>query len=302
MKTEMRARRNSNYLVTVVVPIFNMQDRLHNLFSWLPEASQLGFQVILVNNCCTDNTDLQLIQFIKLKNLKHVQLVKCDVPGPGVARDYGRKYSEGEFTLFWDSDDIGYPKVVQEILEQRSDFDLLVTSFETEPVKPVKFQNRNYEKQLCKFALNPGLWRCIVRSSVIEEISFGGSIMGEDQVFLARILSKNPDIQFSPLLTYKYFSDFPNQLTSNKQNLRGLRVSISEIALLLRYQPIKSEALLAIIYIKLCLTGIKLGNFGVKLSSLSTLTSFLILKFPAPLMRKSKWNLLLMVIKEDPDA
>jgi glycosyltransferase involved in cell wall biosynthesis len=230
--------------------------------------------------------------------------VECVTPGPGLARDFGSKYCEGEFTIFWDSDDIGYPKEVDEILRQGTEFDLLITAFDSEPTIETRPQNNDIQREeaLFKFLLKPGLWRCIIRSSIIKEISFGKSKMGEDQVFLARLLSKNPNIKFHSKVTYKYFRDLPDQLTSQRKSLQELGTSISEVATLLREKPIKSESLLATIYIKLCMSGIKRGNFKIKLDNLLKLLSFLFSTDYAFLPSRLRCGLVVKILRGDAHA
>ena len=254
-------------LISVIVPIHNMADRLANLFSWLGKADELRFQVILVCDRCTDLTKFQLETFIEDRKLANVAIVESQSPGPGSARNYGMKFIEGKYTLFWDSDDVGNPQETHELLRELRNCDVIVANYSTNKA-PIfaneKFISNDHGVNLSEFARNPGLWRCIFLSSSIEGLNFGSSNMGEDQVFLARLLVTNPEIEFHSSNVYKYFSGVPNQLTSIPSNISGLVDSTTAIKDVIQNIPSRYSILVMTIYAKLCFTGIKRGNLGIK--------------------------------------
>jgi glycosyltransferase involved in cell wall biosynthesis len=287
------------YLVSVVVPIFNMEGKLSNLFSWLPEANALGFQVILVCNCCIDGTRRELEDFTQTQNLGNVSIFECNEPGPGNARNFGKKLVSGEFILFWDSDDVGYPKAVQEILEKTQDFDLLLASSLTEPptlISRLELGTSEINK-LDEFSLNPGLWRCIFRANSIKSIKFGESRMGEDQVFLARVLATSPDIESNPGVIYKYLMNVPNQLTSKKENIAGLVSSVNLTKHLIYSTPNKYKIVTTVFTLRMLLTGIKMGTFDVKMRMAVITINFLLLLRIENVSRRKRFNSLLGIIR-----
>ena len=268
-------------LLSVIVPIHNMADRLANLFSWLRKADELRFQVILVCNQCTDFTKFQLESFIEEHKLVNVSIVECEESGPGRARNYGMKFIEGKYTVFWDSDDIGNPQETHELLTELQDCDVIVANYSTN--RPLilatdKFISNDRGVELSEFGRNPGLWRCIFLSSSIEGVYFGSSNMGEDQVFLARLLATNPEIEFHSSIVYKYFSGVPNQLTSVPSNISGLIDSIAAIKDVIHNMPSRYSTLVMTIYAKLCFTGIRRGNHRIKVHFFFELIRFFLSK------------------------
>jgi glycosyltransferase involved in cell wall biosynthesis len=288
-----------NYLVSIVVPIFNMEGKLSNLFSWLPEANALGFQVILVCNCCIDGTRKELENFTLTKKLSNVCIFVCDEPGPGNARNFGKEFASGEFVVFWDSDDVGYPKVVKQILEKIQDFDLLLASSITEPPKSNSCLGLDTSEinMLDEFSLNPGLWRCIFRANSIKSIKFGESRMGEDQVFLARLLATSPDIESNPGVIYKYLMNVSNQLTSKKENIVGLVSSVKITKHLIKSTPNRYQTVTTIFTLRMILTGIKMGTFDVKMRMVALAIKFLIFMRIENVSRRKRFNSLLSIIR-----
>jgi glycosyltransferase involved in cell wall biosynthesis len=277
MNFESKQKNASQTLITVIVPLHNMADRLSNLFLWLREADRLNFQVILVCNKCSDDTKSQLEKFINTWELKNALIVECEEIGPGNARNYGKIYTEGKFTLFWDSDDIGYPQKVIEIIHEAEGADALVANYSINMQNEASELGRISEYSFTTkndFMNNPGLWRIIFKSEAIQEINFGISRMGEDQVFISRFLATNPSLKFSHTYIYRYFIGIPNQLTSVKVNMDGLSLSLSEIKNTMLLAPLQYLTTIATFFIKMCLTGMKRGRFLLKV-----MLSFQLLKF-----------------------
>jgi hypothetical protein len=69
---------------------------------------------------------------------------------------------------------------------------------------------------------DPGIWRFVFKRELVAHLSFPDLRMGEDQVFLQRVFLQNPYVCVSQQIFYKYHTNVPNQLTSEKKNLTSL--------------------------------------------------------------------------------
>lgn len=251
-------RRSS---ISIVIPIHNMEGRLSNLFAWLPEAIYLGQQVILVFNACTDGTWAEVENFLTNKGITSVITTICDEIGPGNARNHGMKFTTNDYTVFWDSDDIGYPKRLQEIVDSHTVDFCLVAQYElNKPTKRHNFEKIAQRENLLSFIVNPGIWRCVFNTSAIHEIKFGFSKMGEDQVFLAKILARFTDIEYSEIIIYRYYVDQPFQLTSNAKNIEDLLSAANEVEKVACNSSGYAKDLIFLLLSRICLTGIKRGR------------------------------------------
>jgi hypothetical protein len=114
----------------------------------------------------------------------------------------------------------------------------------------------NIEKAL----LNPAVWRMIFKRDFIKECNFGKSNIGEDQVFLADALSKDPTIQFLEQNVYTYFQGSPEQLTSKKLDPEAILASISEVKEKIPSCQKASQQLLFLIILKMSFTLLKRGH------------------------------------------
>ena len=77
--------------------------------------------------------------------------------------------------------------------------------------------------------INPGIWRFIFRRSAIVNTNFPPYRMGEDQVFLARLLINESSVYFSDKNVYLYVDGEGGQLTKDKKAVSEILLAIDEI-------------------------------------------------------------------------
>jgi len=90
--------------VSVIVPLYNRERFLPQLQKTLDSQEYKNFEVILVDDGSTDNTD-ELLQQFSLSNGQDIIHLKQANAGPYAARNYGLSVAKGEFIAFQDSDD-----------------------------------------------------------------------------------------------------------------------------------------------------------------------------------------------------
>lgn len=225
----------SNPTATVVVPVRNMEGRLFSLQQWLRETDPEAVRVIIVCNGTTDGTYIELLNFIKEFNLTNVEIISSDISGAGPARQIGLDSTTTEYILFWDSDDIGRIKEVHEVLAEINKSSQMIIcryslmNVSTKQINSPKEIRGNTLSKMTVFSRNPGLWRIIFKTEFVKECRFGSSNMGEDQVFIADVLSRDPVIEFNNSVIYQYHLGVDGQLTSRKELFSGISNSLSEI-------------------------------------------------------------------------
>jgi glycosyltransferase involved in cell wall biosynthesis len=247
---------------TIIVPIKNMAGRLNNLESWLGNALQLEIEVILILDGCTDKTDEELRLAGYYAHSNCIPIYTTDI-GPGMARNLGLQNAKGTWVCFWDSDDIGDVRKLLEgiaILEATNtevgigDYRLSLQGFNSIEAQMKYLPVKN---SLDSVILNPGVWRMIFHRSLLVNCSFGQSRMGEDQVFLANMLTMSPKIWFFDFSLYTYFKGIPDQLTSSNVEKSEILRSISEIESVLSESKIEHRKYLYAMILRLSLTLFK---------------------------------------------
>jgi glycosyltransferase involved in cell wall biosynthesis len=90
--------------VSVIVPLFNREKFLPQLFNTLDKQSFQDFEVVLVDDGSTDNTQAWLKTHTLVNKQKVTYLHQANA-GPYAARNNGLSVAKGEFIAFQDSDD-----------------------------------------------------------------------------------------------------------------------------------------------------------------------------------------------------
>lgn len=89
---------------SIVIPFYNSESTVDNIIMTLNKQSSSDFEVIMVDDCSSDNTYEKLIR--SQKNFKNTIFRNNINYGPGYSRNVGVLNSIGEYIIFLDSDDI----------------------------------------------------------------------------------------------------------------------------------------------------------------------------------------------------
>lgn len=258
--------------ISIICPVRNMEGKLSNLESWVNKCNS-DFQIILV---CDSSTDMTLLELKKIKSMNvsaDIKILEGTFGSPGSARNAGMTQADGDWVVFWDSDDIGNPRFLsQEVRRPKSEsVDAIIFGYEIHskenkikawtpwPSSPLKCINQ--------ISLNPGLWRFSFKRSSIQDLFFLDLRMGEDQLFINDFMRKSPQLHFSDEVTYKYFVNVDNQLTSNMRAVEELGRAIKVLSDQLKCGDdfqIFSVRILG----KMLLTQMKKTKFPVKIRAL----------------------------------
>lgn len=239
-------------LLTVIVPVSRMSGKLQNLTSWVIGAPEEKVAIIIVHDKRDQSTGDELREMIYKSGQSNILLLEGAFGSPGKARNEGIPYVKTEWVCFWDSDDC--PKICEtiKVLENISkDPDYIICNFSTNNRGVIK--QFDHKQNICRVALNPGLWRIIFRFTKIKTVRFPELSMGEDLVYLSSICITSGKIFFSEESTYTYFMGLENQLT-NLKNLSSLE-AVSEM----RKLSIEStrDKFFTIIYVKLFISSLR---------------------------------------------
>lgn len=277
--------------ISIVVPIRNMEGRLSNLVSWLLLAVKNHLEVVLVFDGCEDQTELELesLGFRATQNLKFLRTAGV---GPGEARNVGLQATSRKWVVFWDSDDVGNVVALLETVSTLIDSktQLCIGRYQiaphgtstTEPEVITMPLSSDLESAL----FVPAIWRMIFNREFAKNCAFGAMNLGEDQVFIADVISKDPSIQFIDLVLYTYFQGIPEQLTAQKVDPQVVIASISEIISKLPGAKDNSQKLIYLMALKMSFVLLK----RKKMVQFSKVTISLLFSFESKRKRASLMN------------
>lgn len=115
---------------SIVIPVYNAAETIVQLISILKKFNNEEFEVLLINDGSTDNTE-QVIRDCIFEDFRFRLLNKVN-EGPGFARNYGIERANGDFLLFFDADDFPDINILNDysaIISKNPFVDLIISSF-----------------------------------------------------------------------------------------------------------------------------------------------------------------------------
>ena len=137
-----------NDLVSVVVPVYNVQDYVFKCLESLAKQSYKNLEIIVVDDGSTDDSGKICDEFAKSD--ERVKVYHKKNGGLSDARNYGIKKSKGQFVGLVDSDDFVDENFIQEMIVamKDNDADIVVCGFNKEIPKPMVVSGKEATKKL----------------------------------------------------------------------------------------------------------------------------------------------------------
>lgn len=121
----------SDPIVSVVIPTYNSADFIRNTLSQLRAQIFKEFEVVVVNDGSSDNTQDEISKFIDSNKDLNIKLFYQKNKGIAGARNRGILEAQGRYIAFLDHDDIWYPlklKKCMEVFQKHPEIDLVCHS------------------------------------------------------------------------------------------------------------------------------------------------------------------------------
>jgi len=134
-------------LVSIIMPAYNCGDFIGTTLDSVVNQSYKNWEVIVVDDCSTDNTADVVQEYIKKDNrIKYHKLEKNS--GAAVARNKAIDLATGKYMAFLDSDDVWFPeKLTKQIgFMEENDYGFTCTSY-TKIDEQGKYLNRTIVAQ-----------------------------------------------------------------------------------------------------------------------------------------------------------
>lgn len=217
----------SKPVLSAVMPVTRMAGKLSHLKPLLDRCILLGIEIVIVHDEQDSQTDGELKEIVTSVNSVMISLITKSLFSPGKARNLGIEIAIGEWICFWDSDD--YP-IAENFLEM-----VIQAKKSDHKIAAGKFRQINgharavYGNSEFEIGQMPGIWRFAFKNDLIKGRTFPKYRMGEDQVFLARILISEEEYFKFEEIVYEYDCDNPGQLTKNRKAISDLEFAILDM-------------------------------------------------------------------------
>ena len=213
-------------LLTIIVPVYNMQDTLDKCVQSIVPQSFTDWEMVLVDDGSTDKSGAMCDDWAK-RDMRIVVIHK-ENGGLSDARNVGMDTARGEYITFVDSDDYvndGTYETLMQLLSGHKDVGIMEYSMESIGYKRLYL---NYSDEIYDDAWSywhgamawNHAYMCnkIFRRDMFEGIRFQQGRKFEDLIILPQILKKkNPKVATSSFVGYNYVyrdNSINNKLTA----------------------------------------------------------------------------------------
>lgn len=188
--------------VSVIIPIYNGEDHLPQLFAKLEEQTAFGqLEIILVDDGSKDRTAILCEEFSCAH--KNVLVYKQENQGVSAARNAGLNLAKGSYITFCDCDDLPnhqlYERLIEGVQKTNKDISVVNYSFVNGKKKVLKEpkikKGLDREESLKAFFqgryIDNSLFNKLIKREILNNLAFNSSYkIGEDMLFIYQVLKK----------------------------------------------------------------------------------------------------------------
>jgi len=248
--------------VSIVLPLHRISTDIRSIMSWLNELPA-DYQLIIVHDVQVRKfTRDEVINFEKLHS--NLKISEGYFGGPGTARNEGLSLVQSKQVAFWDSDDLPNIKNFNQVLDTfiESSFEIAACGYTKIDVKhqSIKTSIPSVSNNLFHIAKEVALWRFMFKTSVLKDIRFPNILLGEDQVFISRVLKDFNKFTTYKKIVYNYRHNSNNQLTSTSSKSKLIKPIIDELFIGIDSENRNQQILNKLLVIRLCLTLLQIES------------------------------------------
>lgn len=247
-----------NIKVSIIVPVYNSKKYLRRCLDSLVNQSLEEIEIILVNDCSTDESINILKEYEEKYKNKVVLIDLKENRKPGGARNEGIEIAKGEYIGFVDSDDYVEKEMYEELykLAKQGNYDMVDCGFDNKSVGKMALSTTketwgelNVEKRRRLIAYPGFVWSKILKRSILidNNIRFREKITFEDVDFMPIVMLYLKNVYASDLVLY-YYTNNPKSITSDlhssiqvKDKIKALRCLVRKFKELNAYEDYKDE-------------------------------------------------------------
>lgn len=186
-------------VVSVIIPCFNSANLMKKCLEMFEKQTFKNFEIIIVDDCSTDNSLSILEKETKNRNLEIKVLRHYVNAGPGIARNTGISAAQGEFFAFCDCDDYyaeNYLEVMYDkVISTNSDIVmcncmLVMPDSTFRDNSYTEIFNKNNTKEYYLAYSRTALCYLLVRRSLFDSVKLPPLYNGEDMAVVPLLLLK----------------------------------------------------------------------------------------------------------------
>ena len=185
--------------LSIIIPIYNGEQYLHNTIGEILKCSLNDFEVILVNDGSSDDSEAICKEFSDIDS--RVKYYSKTNGGIADARNFGLQKAQGEYIAFSDQDDKAFPELLCKIVKKYSNNDVIL--FQTEAGSPssvlpcdIVFEEGEWKND--KDIFDYFTWPLVYPTAVNKKTSYSGHVWGG--IYKKELIKQN-DIKFESYIS-----------------------------------------------------------------------------------------------------
>ncbi len=239
----------SSVKITVVVPVYNVEDYLEACLTSLCEQTLQEIEIICVDDGSTDSSAKILESFSKKD--QRIKVLTQENQGLSMARNSGLKVAQGNYVYFLDSDDyLENPEALHKMYNAVYPDDIDILSFN---YRTIEMEEKTYYRPMAhnevldgkSYLMKNGMWGVMVwlrlyKRSYLQKIhfEFKAGITSEDDEALPRLYNDAAKVKHikDVLLVYRRRE---NSISTSKTSMRlidGLVAIVQTYAVLVQQE------------------------------------------------------------------
>lgn len=223
--------KNQECKVSVIIPVYNCEDKLGRTIDSVLNQSYKNLQLILIDDGSKDNSS-SICDKYALKDSR-VEVVHQNNTGASYARNMGLEKVRGEYVAFVDADDMVSEFYIEGLL-----YSAMITNTKISTCDAFYCTENDYEVQSVNEIVpqtvkvvdynfmetwsHATVWGALFHKSLLINLKFDTSIsVGEDSLFFASALVKCDEVSYVTNKLYYYFI-YDNSLSHGVYNEKRL--------------------------------------------------------------------------------
>lgn len=206
-------------LISVIVPVYNVENYLRESINSIINQSYQNLEIIIVDDGSTDKSGKICDEFFLMD--ERIQVIHQENQGLSAARNTGMAYATAEFYFFIDSDDLIFPDVIRNLYEimSNSDADITISGTYTSFSQTCDFPSLHEENirvqeynsieaiQEILYSNNyaTSVWGRLYRKHCFKNIHFPVGRYYEDLFTTYRVFLNAEKIAYTTKIGYLYF-------------------------------------------------------------------------------------------------
>lgn len=215
-----------NYQLSIIIPAYNCESSVERCIkSVLSQKIKYTYEIIVINDGSTDNTQDVLKKF---ENIENIHIIEQKNKGFSGARNTGIDFATGRYLMFLDSDDEMLPNSINALLDRAYEYDADIVEGGFRYIYPNgKYSNNPSSNEIKEISMPFGIlegffWAKVYKREMFDGIRLPEGYWFEDSLNLHVLFWRSKKSIIIPELVYGYYKNENGITHTSKKKLKSI--------------------------------------------------------------------------------